>query len=160
MQTSTQTRAEARPVPRNGFTLVELMVVVAMMGLLAGAVVLTAGAPGGGPGDSATRFAGRLAAARDQAIVTSEPISAWVSASGYGFDRFRGGHWQAMTEKPFGNGNWEQGIEIDAAGAATRRPRVRFDSLGMADEPFELRISRDGQAATIHVAANGDVEVE
>lgn len=145
---------------RNGFTLVELMVVIAIMGLLAGAVVMTAGGPGGGPGDSATRFAGRLAAARDQAILTGEPISAWVSPSGYGFDRFRRGFWEPMEQKPFDGGNWDRGTQIATAGAAASRGRVRFDSLGMADQPFQLRMSRGREAAVVQVAVNGDVKVE
>lgn len=148
-------------MPRNGFTLVELMVVIAVIGLLSGAVILTVGAPGGGPGESAARFAGGLAAARDQAILTGQPISAWVSPSGYGFDRFRDGHWEAMADKPFDTANWAKGTEVGTAAAATSgRARVRFDSLGLPDQPFEVRVARGGQAALVRIDANGDVAVE
>ena len=147
-------------MPRNGFTLIELMVVIAVMGLLAGAVILTVGAPGGGPQPTAARFAGRLAAARDQAILTGQPISAWVSPSGYGFDRFREGHWEAMTDKPFDAANWAKGTDVGGAAATSGRARVRFDSLGMPDQPFEIRVSRGGQAALVRVDANGDVTME
>ena len=145
---------------QNGFTLVELMVVIAIMGLLAGAVVMTVGTPGGGPAESATRFAGRLAAARDQAILTGRPISVWVSPSGYGFEQFRGSHWEELRDKPFDGGNWDSGTEIAGGSAAAVRDRVRFDSIGMADQPFEVRMSRGGQTAAVQVAANGDVSVE
>lgn len=144
---------------RNGFTLVELMVVIAVMGLLAGAVVMTAGMPGGGPADSAARFAGRLAAARDQAILTGQPISAWVTSSGYGFDRFREGHWERMTGRPFDGDNWKHGTDV-AVGEPAGRLRVRFDSLGMADQPLALQLSSGGRTAIVRVAANGDVAVE
>ncbi|MFP5328532.1 MAG: GspH/FimT family pseudopilin [Alphaproteobacteria bacterium] len=145
---------------RNGFTLVELMIVIAVIGLLSGAVIFTVGPPGGGPGESAARFAGRLAAARDQAILTGQPISAWTSPSGYGFDRFRDGHWEAMSDKPFDTENWAKGTDVAAAAPPGGRARVRFDSLGMADQPFEVRVSRGGQAARVRVDANGDVSVE
>jgi general secretion pathway protein H len=146
-------------VTRNGFTLVELMVVIAVMGLLAGVVVMTAGMPGGGPADSATRFAGRLAAARDQAIVTGQPISAWVTSSGYGFARFHRGHWEAMAEKPFDGGDWKEGTSV-AIESESGRLRVRFDSLGMADRPVVLRLSRDDRTAVVRIAANGDIAVD
>ena len=61
---------------RNDFTLVETMIVVAVMALLAGVAVLTFGPVGADPKDAATRFASRVAAARDQAILTGRPISA------------------------------------------------------------------------------------
>lgn len=145
---------------RNGFTLVELMVVVAVMGLLAGAVVLSVGSPGSGPAESATRFASRLAAARDQAILTGQPISSWVSASGYGFERYRDGHWEALTDKPFDGDDWEAGTEIGLPPTGGARARVRFDSLGMAEEPFALKVSSGGRTAVVRVAATGDVAVE
>lgn len=144
---------------RNGFTLVELMVVIAVMGLLAGVVVMTAGMPGGGPADSATRFAGRLAAARDQAIVTGQPVSAWVTSSGYGFDRFRRGRWEPMVERPLDGDDWKEGTGV-AIGSESGRLTVRFDSLGMADRQVALRLSRDGRTAVVRIAANGDIAVE
>lgn len=156
----TSMEAPGSGVARNGFTLVELMVVVAVMGLLAGAVVLTVGAPGSGPAEAATRYAARLAAARDHAILTGRPISSWVSPSGYGFDRYGAGYWEPMTEKPFDGGDWDDGIQVAFASSAGGRARVRFDSLGMTDEPFELRVSRDGRTARVRIAATGDVAVD
>ena len=141
---------------RNGFTLVELMIVIAVMGLLASAVVLTAGSTGGGPQDAATRFASRLAAARDEAVLTGRPISAWVSPSGYGFDQMRDGRWQRLDEKPFKGDDWGKGMAVSFAGEQARS-RVRFDSLGLPDQPLQLQLSRDGRAAAVRVAANGDV---
>ncbi len=144
-------------MPRNGFTLVELMVVIALMALMAGAVVVSTGAPGSGPTAAATRFASRLAAARDEAIVGGRPISLWVAPSGYGFARYQGGAWQAMSAKPFQGDNWQSGTVVALAGA---RARLRFDSLGLPDRPTSFAIARDGRTARVSVAANGDVTVE
>ncbi|HET7816203.1 MAG TPA: GspH/FimT family pseudopilin [Sphingomicrobium sp.] len=147
-------------MPRNGFTLVELIVVIAVMALLTGAVVLTVASPGGAS-DSATRFASRLAAARDEAVLSGRPVSAWVSPSGYGFDQLRGGRWQRMAERPFEGADWDKGTAVrTATGTGEGRMRVRFDSLGLPDQPVALRIERDGRAAGVRVAANGDVTVE
>jgi general secretion pathway protein H len=146
-------------MPRNGFTLVELLVVIAIMGLMASVVVMTMGLPGGGPADSATRFATRLGAARDAAILGGRPMSVWVSASGYGFDRFQEGRWQPLAAKPFEGGNWERGIQVAVSDGAERRMRLRFDSVGLPDAPASVRLARDGQAAEVRVAANGDVTV-
>lgn len=147
-------------MPRNGFTLVELMVVIALMALMAGAVVVSAGAPGSGPSAEATRFASRVAAARDQAIVVGKPMSVWVAPSGYGFEIYQGGVWQSLSARPFTGGNWGGGTTIAFAGGAEPRQRLRFDSLGLPDRPTSVGVQRDGRTAQVRIAANGDVTVE
>lgn len=141
---------------RNGFTLVELMIVIAVMALLASVVVLMAGGISNGPGETATRFAGRLVAARDEAILTGRPMSAWMTQSGYGFDQLRDGHWQRLDRKPFEGADWGGGTTANI-GSAEGRSRIRFDSLGLPDQPLELKLSRDGRASIVRIAANGDV---
>lgn len=145
---------------RNGFTLVELMVTIAILAVAAGVVVLTVGSPGGGPREPAMRIATRIAAARDQAILTGRPMSIWLAPSGYGFDRFRGGHWEQVREKPFTGADWPVGTVLALARADQGRARVRFDSLGLPDSPASIQLSRDGQVAHVQVFANGDVRVD
>jgi general secretion pathway protein H len=147
-------------VRRNGFTLVEMMIVIAVMALLAGVAVLTFGPMGAGPNEAATRFASRIAAARDQAILTGRPISAWVSPSGYGFDQLRDGRWEKLEQKPFDGDDWGAGVQVGLAGAAASRGRVRFDSLGMTDQPLGVRLSRESSRAEVKIAASGEVTVE
>lgn len=147
-------------MPRNGFTLVELMVVIAMMALMAGAVVMTTGTPGAGPSADATRFASRAAAARDEAIIDGRPISAWVTPSGYGFERFEGGRWQKMSAKPFEGDNWDRGSVVALSAGAEGRARVQFDSLGLADSPATVKLTRDQRTIEVRIALNGDVTVE
>ncbi|MDQ3139276.1 MAG: GspH/FimT family protein, partial [Pseudomonadota bacterium] len=105
------------------------------------------------------RLAARLAAARDEAIVSGMPIAGWVSASGYGFDRFEMGRWQPLLVKPFEGANWESGTTVIVDGAAEGRARVRFDSLGLPDAPLSLRLARNGESSRIEIIANGDVKV-
>ena len=71
----------------NGFTLVELMVVLAIMALAATAVVLTI------PGDErsvrseADRLAARAARARDIAVIGRRHVAGSLGPSGYGVGR-------------------------------------------------------------------------
>lgn len=160
MPTSTAARTEIGALKDEGFTLVELMVVIAVMALIAGAAVLTMGAPGTGPQDSATRFATRLAAARDEAVLRARPVSAWVTASGYGFEQYAGGQWQPMTAKPFDGANWPDETRVSLADSSSARVRVRFDSLGLPEAPARFSLAADGRTVAIAVAANGDVRVE
>lgn len=160
MPTSTAGRAESAAAMRaNGFTLVELMVVIAVLAVATGAVVLTVRGSDAGPRDSAARFAGRLAAARDEAIVASRPVRAWVTPSGYGFDQYRSGGWQPLDRGPLRREDWPPGTALSgrAQGGAVR---LRFDSLGLPDAPAELRLSSNGRSATVRLAANGDVTVQ
>ncbi len=92
-----------------GFTLVELLVVLTIIGLAGVAVVMTA------PTDDpllrqGERFAAHLALARDEAILGTRMIEVTATAQGYGFTRQHFGDWQALQQKPFGNVLWEDGI--------------------------------------------------
>src|SRR5690606_17350002 len=94
---------------QQGFTLIELMVVLTIIGFISAAVVLAMPDPRGRVIEDADRFAARVAAARDEAIVTSRPMGVWVSASGYGFQRRAGAQWVTMEDKPFATANWKAG---------------------------------------------------
>jgi len=69
----------------HGFTLIELMIVITIIGLASAAVMLAMPDPRGRLMDEAERFAGRARAAHDSAIVEARPVSIWVSGGGYGF---------------------------------------------------------------------------
>src|SRR3546814_12322448 len=85
-----------------GFTLVELMVVLVIVGLMGVAVVLTA------PGDANTlareadTLAARLLRAREEAILTTRPVQVVVDARGYSFERQSFGQWQRPEERRVG----------------------------------------------------------
>ena len=147
-------------MPRNGFTLVEMMIVIAVTALLAGVVVLTVGNAGPGPREAATRFASRIAAARDEAIIGGRPISAWVSASGYGFDQLRKGHWEKLEQKPFDGDDWGPSMQVGLTGSSATRARVRFDNVGVADQALGVRLSRQGESALVQISSNGEVTVK
>lgn len=140
-----------------GFTLVELMVVVTLMGLLAAAVVVNLPDPRGRLLDTGERFAARVAAARDRAVIEGRPTGLYVTASGYGFERWVEGGWQPLEDGPFAAANWPSGTMATAGGQPGAR--IAFDALGLPDQPTDVVLSRDDEAVTVALDASGDVAV-
>jgi len=143
---------------QQGFTLVELMVVVTIIGLAAAVAVWNMPDPRGRVADEAARFALRARAAHDAAIVDARPVSIWVTAGGYGFDRRGAGQWVAMAEKPLRVERWTEGT-VAATGEASGRLRIIFDPTGLADRPAQITLTRNGARAVIDLAADGSVRV-
>ena len=139
-----------------GFTLVELMVVIVLIGVATAAVVWALPDPRGRLADEAERFAGRARAAHDLAIVGSRPVSLWVTPTGYGFDERRGGAWVAIGDKPLRVAEWGQGTRAQVGGG---RERVIFDPTGLVDHPLAVRLDRDSASTAITIRGDGDVKV-
>ena len=141
-----------------GFTLVELMIVITIIGLASAAVIWSLPDPRGRLLDEATRFAVRTRAAHDLAVVDARPVSMWVSAGGYGFDERSAGAWVPIVEKPLRVTSWGKGTQaISAAGAG--RDRVLFDPTGLADRPLDVTLARSDERLIVHVGADGGVQV-
>ena len=136
-------RAEHR---ESGFTLVELMVVIVIIGLAASVVVLAMPDPDGGVAAEAERFAARAKAARDLAIVEARPAMLSVDGTGYQVSRRQRGEW-----RPGDRYEWQGGTQ--AAGGATR-----FDSTGLA-QPATLILTRGGAEARVDIRGDGTVHV-
>ena len=142
---------------QQGFTLIELMIVITVVALMTAAVMLVIPDPRGRIRDDAEHFAARARAAHDAAIVNARPVSVWVTAGGYGFDERAGGQWRALGDK-LSVVQWKNGIKAVPTGAGGR-DRVVFDPTGMADRPMTVELRREGQSMRVAVGINGAVRV-
>jgi len=149
----------AEGVARSGFTLVELLMVVAIMGLAASAVVLAVPDPRPPVGDEAERFAARLVRAREEALLTNRAVAVETTATGYAFSSFDGVQWSPLTDGPFGEERWAEDTAARPEGQPADTPlRVVFDPTGVADAA-SLTLSRGSRAVTVAVDAAGEVRV-
>lgn len=139
-----------------GLTLVEMLVVLAIIGISSGAVVLAMGSAGGGGAQAeARRLATRLALAADETMVTDRQIALDWDARGYRFLDWTGKTWvesptpalephrlprglsiEAAGERPLLIGGDAGGAPLDARIAGPDQTwRVRFDGINAAADP-------------------------
>lgn len=140
-----------------GFSLVELMVVLFIIGIASAAVVMTVGSSERGVRDEAEQFAARVAALRDTAILQSRTMAVTVRPSGYGFETRKDGNWIPLSEAPFSATDWKNGTMVQISGA--RQMRVAFDSTGLPSSAANIAIKHDNVTVTLKLAATGDIRV-
>lgn len=152
----TRTSATGADLAQAGFTLVELMVVLAIMGLMASVVVMATA--GGRPTVAleAERFAARLVSARDEAVLTNAMVEVAVSARGYAFRKRAPGGWTDLEEGPFRATEWSPET---ALASASSEDRVTFDPTGVAT-PATYVLARGERASRVVVDTAGNVRID
>jgi general secretion pathway protein H len=141
----------------HGFTLVELMVVVAIIGMAAGAVVLSMPEGGGEVRRAAETLAARATIARDMAIVDGRATALVVSGGSYGFAQRSGGVMRPLERRGLRQDALPQGMRAMLGNRSAGE--VRFDPTGLAD-PATVTLTGGGASAVVRIAADGSVNVE
>jgi general secretion pathway protein H len=129
------------PRRTGGFTLVELLVVLVILGTASAAVMLAVPDGRGSVVGEAERFAARAKAAQERAILESRTIAVEVGAEGYRFRR----------EGAVESFRWADGVAAGEAHGA-------FDPTGLA-EPLSVAIRRGGESASVEIGADGAIDV-
>ena len=150
--------AMAHSPPDAGFTLVELMIVIAILGLASAVVLLSLPIADGGVRTEATRFAARAAALRDRAVVQGRTMGLWATASGYGFEQRSGGAWQPLNDRTLPRADWGSGTAVSVGGAA--QGRLAFDRVGLPNAPMTIDLTAGSTRAQVTIDAAGEVAVK
>lgn len=144
---------QRRPYP-SGFTLVELMVVLAVLALAATLVILTSPSGGGTAREEADRLAVRIATLRDLAIVESQPMAVMVTPSGYSFERRTMAGWEPLSGKGFAQHDWPTGLRMTGQTSV----RIAFDSAGLTSAPVQISLTDGSSRASLRLATSGEVQ--
>ncbi len=138
---------------RSGFTLVELLVVLFIIALMSAAVLVALPDPGGALTVEAERFAARIRAAQERAVMDNRPVSIRMDQAGYAFEWREGGEWRPIGRRPFDSQGWNQGTRLEA-----NQDRIQFDSTGFA-EAQRIMLARGRDRVMVEISSGGDVHV-
>lgn len=140
---------------QQGFTLVELMVVLAILGLATSAVILNVRNPLGSIRSEAESFAARTAALRDAAIIEGRDMAVLVGPQSYSFERRQKGQWIPANDKPFANVRWVDGTGVRLTSGGDLR--IVFDPTGLPSETGKITLTRDDASVAISIESEGTV---
>jgi general secretion pathway protein H len=163
-----------------GFTLLEVLVVIVIIGIIAGMAVVSTRVLGGDHemDQEARRLVAVLGQAREDAMLEGRDVGLRVDASGYDFLRYDGRNerWDLVAEDPllreraFPAGVeaslWLESRQVQLPARTTptdlERPLPQVVLLASGDlVPFELRLTRAGttEVRAVAVADDGKLEV-
>ncbi|MCU7942677.1 MAG: type II secretion system minor pseudopilin GspH [Candidatus Thiodiazotropha sp. (ex Cardiolucina cf. quadrata)] len=136
---------------QRGFTLIEVMVVVVIIGILINFVTLSLGrsSPQDQLKTEAQRLSNLIGLASEEALLRSLLIGVDISEEEYGFLRLEEGAWQPMEDNLFRSRQLPEGMEFSIASSQQSGeddeeniPEIILLNSGEMT-PFELKLSSD-----------------
>lgn len=139
---------------QQGFSLLEMMVVLAIAALATTLIVGVPGPLGMSLAREADRLALRLAATRDQAIITNRSVALELDTDGYR-ELIRDRHgWRASAAAPPPTA-WRDGTSASVDDAHDHA-RIMFDPVGLTEQAV-IRLHRDGASEVVTISGSGDI---
>lgn len=161
----------ASPKLSGGFTLIELVMSLFVLGLVSGAIILTLPSQESHEQSEADRLAARLSAASNHSILSGEVVGAAVSENGYRFYRLVQGEWTELKSEPLTPQTFSPDtglafslsyvspviepvarLNLEAAPSKAMRPNIVFYPMGL-NTPFSISIG--GGEGEIKVESRG-----
>ena len=133
-----------RPVgahPAAGFTLIELMVVVAILALLTTTLTLSVSRPRGADMADAKRFEAVYSQLRDEAVMSGQILGLQVDADGFQRLRWQAGAWQEVGAAA----DWRGAVQVIEP--LDRRAPLQFAPSGQVS-PVRMRFDAGEQSRT------------
>jgi len=154
--------ANRRPAPDAGFTLIEALMALLIVGLLAGAVALSAPAPDARARSAAQTLAARMVLAGDESVMRNRTIGLSLSEEGYGFSSLEREGWRPIeTTTPLRYHAWPSGVTaqvLRAQAGDEETIAARFDVMGGAT-PLRVQVDGGAGAWLVTLGADGGVDV-
>lgn len=153
---------------QQGFTLIEIMVVVVIAAILMGAVVISLPKTDDDLlKENANRLTALVALAQDEAILQSRDLALAFNDEGYEFYRRQGGGWEVFSDGPFvarklkGFSHSDltlEGVAIKLKKQAKTKPQILISTSGEMTPFTYILGDPDKSNITIKVNAVGTIE--
>lgn len=144
----------------SGFTLVEILCVLVVIGLMSSVVVLSIPQPKSELDKQAARLSGQLNALAQDGMISGSVTAVGFSKEGYTLYEFENSEWAEKSE-----GEWQDSYRLTLTRASakldmpkTTEPIILFQPTGLST-PFELMLSDSETQYTLKTAGDGRVEL-
>jgi len=151
---------------QSGFTLVEVLAVLFIIGMMAGAVVMNMPKAQDPLHKQGELLATRIGLAAQGGLVTQQSVGIMITQDGYQIVRFNNDLWEIVENFSFGLDSkpfvelTQNATKINLEAAEKSGvPVIRFDTTGLGT-PFELKLRSGASAFLISGSVDGKIVVE